>query len=150
MSTEWTPPDWMFRGRKPSRDEAYFENLTRCIFQAGLNWSVITNKWPYFVQAFDNFNLDKVASYGEGKVNELLENEKIIRNKRKILATIENAKEFKKIIEESGSFRDWLENLDSSDNFSSVKKQLSRRLKHVGDTTAHIFLYTVGEDIKRE
>ncbi len=140
----------MFRGGKPTRDEAYFENLTRCIFQAGLNWSVITNKWPDFVEAFDNFNLDKVAGYGEDKVSELLENEKIVRNKRKILATIENAKEFKKIIEESGGFRDWLESLDSSDNYSNVKKQLSRRLKHVGDTTAHIFLYTVGEDIKRE
>jgi DNA-3-methyladenine glycosylase I len=150
MSTEWTHPDWMFRGEKPARDEAYFENLTRCIFQAGLNWSVITNKWPDFLKAFDDFNIDKVAGYREEKVDELLQNEKIVRNKRKILATIENAKEFKRVIEESGSFRNWLESLDSSNNFSNVKKQLSRRLKHVGNTTAHIFLYTVGEDIKRE
>ena len=140
----------MFRGEKPSNDEAYFENLTRCIFQAGLNWSVITNKWPSFVEAFDMFNIEKIAGYGEDKVNELLENEKIVRNRRKIIATIENAKEFIKIIEESGSFRDWLESLDGSNNYSDVKKQLSRRLKHVGDATAHIFLYTVGEDIKRE
>lgn len=115
-----------------------------------MNWGVITNKWPDFIEAFDKFNLDKVAGYEEGKVDELLKNERIIRNKRKILATIENAKEFKKIIDEAGSFRNWLENLDSSNNYTNVKKQLSRRLKHVGDTTAHIFLYTVGEDIKRE
>jgi DNA-3-methyladenine glycosylase I len=150
MSTDWTPPNWMFRGEKPPNDKAYFENLIRCIFQAGLNWRVISNKWPFFIKAFDNFDLDIIAGYDEKKVNELLENKKIIRNKRKILATIENAKEFKRIIKDSGSFQNWLEEQDTTNNYSSVKKQLSKKLKHVGDTTAHIFLYTVGEDIKRE
>ncbi|UCH56894.1 MAG: hypothetical protein JSV18_06015, partial [Candidatus Bathyarchaeota archaeon] len=66
----------------------------------------------------------------------------------KIQATIHNAKEFQRIAEEHGSFQSWLNSLDKSENYAGVERQLSDRLKHVGRSTAHIFLYTVGEDIR--
>lgn len=148
MSQEWTPPSWMYRDERPPDDSAYFENLTRCIFQAGLSWRMIGDKWPNFRAAFDDFDVRAVASYGDDDVERLLGDAGIVRNRRKILATIDNAREFERIAGEHGSFRGWLDALDKSDNYAGVEKQLSSKFKHVGKSTARIFLYTVGEDIK--
>ncbi len=138
----------MYRDRKPPDDSAYFENLTRCIFQAGLSWRTVAYKWSNFRAAFDGFDVEKVASYGEEDVERFMGDEGIVRNRRKITAAIENAREFKRIAEEHGSFKDWLDGLDKSNNYASVEEQLGARMKHVGRSTAHIFLYTVGEDIE--
>ena len=147
MSREWTPPGWMFRDRKQQDDSAYFENLTRCVFQAGLSWRTITGKWSNFRAAFDGFDIEAIASYGEEDVERLVKDAGIIRNRRKILATIHNATEFGRIAEEHGSFQAWLDGLDKSENYAGAVKQLASRMKHVGRSTAHIFLYSVGEDI---
>ncbi len=138
----------MYRDRKPPNDSAYLENLIRCIFQAGLSWRTIADKWPNFKKAFDGFDVEKVASYSEDDIERLMGDEGIVRNRRKITAAIENAKEFKRIAEEHGSFREWLDGLDKSNNYAFVEEQLGARMKHVGRSTAHIFLYTVGEDIE--
>jgi len=51
----WRPPEWMYRsGKRPTTDDAYFENMTHVIFQAGLGWKMITEKWPNFKRAFAN------------------------------------------------------------------------------------------------
>jgi DNA-3-methyladenine glycosylase I len=140
----------MYRGRFPDSDSAYFENLTRCIFQAGLNWRVIESKWSNFQKAFDGFDLNKISSYGDEDVKRLLSDSGIVRNRKKISATIHNAREFKRLAEEHGGFRRWLSGFDKSSNYKKVVKQLQASFKHVGPSTAHIFLYSVGEDIKRE
>jgi len=87
----------MYRERKPPDDSAYFENLTRCIFQAGLSWRTVADKWPNFKMAFDGFDVDKVASYAEKDVERFMGDKGIVRNRRKIMATIDNAKEFRRI-----------------------------------------------------
>jgi DNA-3-methyladenine glycosylase I len=138
----------MYRDSLPPDDFAYFENLTRCIFQAGLNWKMITNKWPRFTEAFAGFDFEKVAGFGDEDVERLMGDTSIVRNRRKILATIENARTFMRIAEESGSFKEWFTSLDKSDNYAGAMKELQKTFKHVGKTTAHIFIYTVGEDIK--
>ena len=122
MSHQWTPPSWWYIDTKPKDDADYFENLTRCIFQAGLNWSVIDNKWLNFLKAFDGFNVLKISSYTEEDVNRLLKDFGIIRNKIKILATIHNAQEFRKIASKYGSFGEWLKESDKTNNYSSRKK----------------------------
>jgi len=61
MEEEWKPPEWWYRNQRPANDEAYFENMTRVIFQAGLNWKVIDKKWPTTVKAFEKFSISKVA-----------------------------------------------------------------------------------------
>lgn len=146
--SEWTPPSWWYTETKPPNDEAYFENLTRCIFQAGLNWQVITNKWPHFKDAFHNFNIAEIASFDAEDTERLVTNAQIVRNRRKILATIFNAQAFTKIAEEFGSFKQWLEQVDKANNYAMVVTQLRARLKHVGKMTAHTFLHSVGEDIQ--
>jgi DNA-3-methyladenine glycosylase I len=148
MSQEWTPPSWWYVNTKPKDDSDYFENLTRCIFQAGLNWRVIDNKWPNFVKAFHRFNISKISSYTEEDVNRLIRDSGIIRNKRKILATIHNAQEFSKIASEYGSFKEWLRKSDKIKNYTEVVRHLTTIFKHVGKMTAHTFLHSVGEAIE--
>jgi DNA-3-methyladenine glycosylase I len=149
MAQEWRPPAWMYRERRPPNDSAYYENMTRCIFQAGLSWRTVSDKWPAFQKAFDGFDTSKVAEYGAGDISRLMGDAGIIRNRRKILAAIHNAREFERIAAEHGSFQRWLDSLDKSNNYNAVLKRLSSTFKHMGPTTSHIFLYTVGEDIKR-
>ena len=104
MHEERALPDWVFKDKRPTRDKQYFENLTRCVFQGGLNWTMLANKWPNFKAAFDDFDIDKVAAYGLEEQERLLNDAGIIRNRQKIMSTISNAEEFKRIALESGSF----------------------------------------------
>jgi len=64
------------------------------------------------------------------------------------MATLHNAEEFKRIAEEFGSFQKWLDGLDKGNNYDYVVKRLKSRFKRVGPSTAHIFLWSVGEPIK--
>jgi DNA-3-methyladenine glycosylase I len=85
-------------------DRRHFEFFVLDLFQAGLSWSIVLKKREGFRQAFDQFDFEKIASYDERKIRELLRNEKIIRNQLKIRATITNAQKFLEVREEFGSF----------------------------------------------
>jgi DNA-3-methyladenine glycosylase I len=146
-NSEWKPPEWWYRDKRPDADEAYFENLTRVIFQAGLNWKVIDKKWPTTVKAFERFSINKVAGFTNRDVERLLKDEGIVRNKNKVCATIQNAVEFQAIKKQYGSFQKYLDSLDKSKNYSIVMNELAKRFKHLGPSSAGMFLYTVGEKI---
>jgi DNA-3-methyladenine glycosylase I len=143
-------PEWVYQDRRPETDREYFMNLTRIIFQAGMSWQLIANKWQNFLKAFDNFNIEKVASYGVKDLERLINDKSIIRNKQKINATIQNAESFKRIANEYGSFQKWLDSLDKSNNYQYVVKRLSSTFRRVGKSSAHIFLWSVGEPIMYE
>ncbi len=94
----------------PTRDErALFERLVLEINQAGLSWLTILKKRDNFRAAFDDFEVDKVASYGERQRAKLLANEGIIRNRLKIDAAIGNARKVVELRCEHGSFAGWLD-----------------------------------------
>ena len=78
--------------KKPDGDSGYLEELTRAIFQAGFSWRVIRDKWPNFQKAFDSFDIATVAGYGAPDVERLVADPGIVRNPRKIDATIHNAR----------------------------------------------------------
>ena len=75
----------------PKDDNGYFEELTKAIFRAGFSWGVVRAKWGGFRTAFHGFDLARVADYNPDDVSRLAEDARIVRNRRKILATIENA-----------------------------------------------------------
>lgn len=145
---DWSPPNWWYTDKRPSSDQAYFENMCRIIFQAGLNWSVIDKKWPTTQKAFDQFSIDKVSCFTESDIVRLMNDKGIVRNKGKISAIIQNAKEFERIKKEYGSFQTYLDGLDKSHNYSPVVKELSNKFKWLGPSSASLFLYTVGERIE--
>ncbi len=85
-------------------DRKLFEFIILDAFQAGLSWSTILNKRESFRSAFDNFDAEKIAKYDDAKIEELMNNAGIIRNRMKINSTIRNAKAFLEIQKEFGSF----------------------------------------------
>ena len=99
---EWCRPNF--------NDEYLFEMLILESFQAGLSWECVLNKREDFRKAYDNFDIDKICNYDDNKVQKLLQNEKIIRNKLKIKASVNNAKIFKGIQKEYGTFYNYLSN----------------------------------------
>ena len=90
-------------------DNALFARLVLEINQAGLSWETILKKKDNFFKAFDDFNIDKVSRYSEKRIEKLLQDAGIIRNRLKIEATISNAKKIKEIQKEFGSFKKWLD-----------------------------------------
>jgi len=85
-------------------DRKHFEFLVLESAQAGLNWLTVLKKRENYRIVYDNFEASKVAEYDENKIEELMQNEGIIRNRKKIEASINNAKLFLKIQQEFGSF----------------------------------------------
>jgi 3-methyladenine DNA glycosylase Tag len=145
----WSPPKWMYRNRRPPNDDAYFENMARVIFLAGLSWKIIDKKWPNFKKAFKNFSTDNVAKFSEQDLQHLVRDAGIVRNRAKIIATINNAKQFENIIKEYGSFQHYLDSLDKSNNYVLIIKELGKKFSRIGPSSARIFLYSVGENIRR-
>ena len=143
----WKMPEWWYREKRPPNDDAYFENMCRVIFQAGLNWRVIEEKWPSTREAFANFEVSKVAYFSDAEVEKLMKNTGIVRNKGKIKAIIQNAQNFLTIGKRYGSFQKYLDTLDKSSNYANVIKDLVNKFKWLGPPSASLFLYTVGENI---
>ncbi len=106
---------------RPDGDDGYFEQLTKAVFRAGFSWAVIREKWGGFLKSFENFDLSRVAVYGPDELQRLFEDSRIVRNPRKIIATVENARIMLDYIDEHGSFHAYLRSLDHLDYHTRVK-----------------------------
>ena len=126
-------------------DQILFEFLTLETFQAGLSWITVLRKRAHFRTAFDAFDYQKIARYSVDKIESLLENPEIIRNRLKILATISNANAFIKLQKEYGSFGRYIwsfvdfetiqnrfSSYDQIPAFSPLAQTISKALKKEG------------------
>ena len=146
--TEWCKPNF--------NDKYLYQMLILESFQAGLSWECVLNKRESFRLAYDDFDLEKVCSYDDEKINELLNNKNIIRNKRKINASINNSKIFKIILDEYGCFYNYLKaffddrviyETGKTTNFLSdaISNDLQKRgMKFVGSTIIYSYLQAIG------
>lgn len=137
-------------------DHKLFEMLLLESFQAGLSWECVLNKREAFKKAFDNYNYKKIKDYNEEKQKELMNNKNIIRNKRKISATIKNAKIFMEIQKEYNSFSNYLWHFtnnkiiyETGKTTSTLSDQISKDLKKrgmsfVGTTIIYSYLQAIG------
>lgn len=140
-------------------DVELFELLILEGFQAGLSWLCVLNKREAFRNAFDNFDVKKVAKYDEKKIEELLKNEKIIRSRNKIESAIKNAKIFIEIQKEFGSFSRYIWGFtkgkvikNTTDKFEvstplsdKISKDLKKRgMKYVGTVIIYSYLQAIG------
>jgi len=132
--------------KKPEGDSGYLEELTKAVFQVGFSWRVIRDKWPRFRDAFDGFDVASVAGYAEPDVERLLADKGIVRNHRKIEATIQNARTMWDLVQQHGSFHAYLRRLDGLD-YAHRRGELCRRFKGVGPTAVFVFLWCVAEDV---
>ena len=144
----------------PSFDDRYlFEMLVLESFQAGLSWLIILKKREQFRQAFDQFDVQKVAKYDEEKINQLMENASIVRNQAKIRAAINNANAFIEVQKSAGSFAQYIWSftnhkplLHESDTplaTNSLSDKVSKDLKKkgfrfMGSVTTYSFLEAIG------
>ncbi len=143
-------------------DNKHFEFLVLESAQAGLSWITILKKRENYKQAYDNFDPIKVAKYNEEKVEELRNNPGIIRNKRKIEASINNAQRFLEIQKEFGSFDKYIWEFVNNDPIknkwnniseipantelsSKISKDLKKRgFRFVGSTIIYSYLQAAG------
>ncbi len=138
-------------------DQELFEFLVLEMFQAGLSWETILNKRENFRVAFDYFSLDKIISYDGVKIEVLMQNKGIIRNRRKILATIKNASIYKKIQKEWGSFSNYIWSFTNHEVIrdyqyhttsplsDKISKDLQKRgMSFVGSTIIYSYLQAIG------
>ena len=137
-------------------DQKLFEMLILECFQAGLSWECVLNKQEAFQRAFDGFDLEQVCAYGEEKLEEIRQDPGIIRNRLKIRAAVANAKVFRAIQQEYGSFSDYLWNWTDgqvvhvvgescSPLSDAISRDLKRRgMKFVGTTIVYAYLQAVG------
>jgi DNA-3-methyladenine glycosylase I len=132
----------------PDNDAGYFEKITQAVFQAGFSWQVIRSKWPNFRAAFVDFDVDTVASFTEIDVERLLENNGIVRNGRKIEATLHNARICRQLIAEHGSMYAYLRSMDGQ-TYAERQKKLVKQFKFMGPMGAYFFYYSVGEDVPK-
>lgn len=140
-------------------DGKLYEMFLLETFQAGLSWLTILKKREAFKEAFDNFDVEKIARYQEDKINELLNNPKIIRSTRKIKAAVKNAQIFIEIQKEFGTFSKYIwsfsnnqiiKNIDDklkttsklSDEISAELKK--RGMSFVGSITIYSYLQAIG------
>lgn len=148
---EWAIPSFS--------DEYLFEMLLLETFQAGLSWECILNKRENFRKAFDNFDYKKIANYDNDKIEKLLNNEGIIRNKLKIKSAIKNAKVFLAVQKEYGSFSNYIwhftngsvikNTTDEVPVTSALSDEISLDLKKkgmtfVGSTIIYSYLQAIG------
>lgn len=123
----------------------YLEVMTKAAFQSGMSWKVIEAKWDGFQEAFEAFDLEYVAGLEEPDVDRLAEDTRIVRNRRKIEATIHNANV---MLELSGGtvsgFKTWLRGFD---DYDALVKAIRKEFKFMGPSGIYMWLWVVSEDI---
>lgn len=165
----WCEKDDLYRdyhdyewGKPVFDDDTIFEFLVLESFQAGLSWHTILKKRENFRNAFSNFNYHEIANYSEAEVEELMSNSGIVRNRLKILATINNAQRFIEVQQEFGSFSKYIwnfvegkpivnypETLAEVPNTSSISDALAsdlkkRGFKFLGSTVMYAHMQATG------
>ena len=133
-------PSWNVK--PPKNDDEYFERMTKSIFTAGLNWSVVDKKWPSFQKAFVQFSPSKIAKFTEKNVSTLMKDTGIVRNERKIKATVHNTGEVLKLQKEHGSFAKYIGSFAKDEE--RLLSDLQDKFQHLGVSTARTFLWSVG------
>jgi len=159
LMLEYHDTEW---GMPVHDDRKHFEFLLLDAFQAGLSWSIILKKRENFRKAFDNFDPIKISRYREAKIQRLLKDPGIIRNKLKIRSTITNARAFREIQEEFGTFDKFiwqftkgkqiangcktLKDIPSTSNESdAMSAELKKRgFKFVGSTICYSYMQAAG------
>jgi len=129
---------------EPASLNDYLEIMSKAVFQSGISWRVVDAKWEGTREAFDDFDVNKVANYDEYMIEKLTNDTRIIRNYRKIVAIKGNANRMIELDREFGSFRDYLR---SQENFDDKLKMIKKDFKFMGPSGVYYFLYVVKEEV---
>jgi 3-methyladenine DNA glycosylase Tag len=128
----------------PASLDDYLEVMSKSVFQSGMSWKVVENKWPGTKEAFYDFDVRKVANLIEPDIDKLTQDTRVIRNRRKLEAIVNNAQSMLRLDKEFGTFQNYLR---SQDSFDATLKRMRKDFKFMGPTGVYVFLYKVGEEV---
>lgn len=129
---------------KPKRLGDYLEVMSKAVFQTGISWKVVDNKWPGIKEAMRDFDATAVASLTETELADLAQDTRVIRNRRKLEGIVHNSRRMIELEEEHGGFRNYLR---SHKDFDALVKDMRKQFKFLGDTGCYVFLYIVREKV---
>jgi 3-methyladenine DNA glycosylase Tag len=129
---------------QPATLADYLAVMSKAVFQAGISWRVVESKWPGIREAFRGFDPVAISKLNMAELDELAEDKRIIRNRRKIEAIISNAQRMLELDKSFGSFQNYLR---SHRSFEELLKDLHKQFKFLGDTGSYYFLWAVGEEV---
>lgn len=131
---------------RPDSLAGYLAVMSRAIFQAGLSWKLIEAKWDAYLRVFDGFDPVRVAHYGEADVERIMTDGGVVRTRKKIVATIENAKTLLRLEREHAGFANYLRSFETYDELVT---DLRRQFAFLGELSAYYVLFRVGEPVPR-
>ena len=136
----------MKRPRKSSLNPFgdYLEVMSKAVFQSGMSWRVVEAKWPGIRSALREFDAYDVADMRDEDVDALVQDTRVIRNRRKLDAIVGNANRLVQLEREHGAFQDYLR---SHADFDATVKALRKDFKFLGEMGCYYFLYVVGEQV---
>ena len=130
---------------KPKNLADYLEVMSKSVFQTGISWRVVEAKWPGIKEAFHGFDPTIVSKLSEAELAALAEDTRIIRNRRKIEAIVQNAQRMLELDASHGSFRNYLRSHNG--DFEVLVKDMRKQFKFIGDMGAYHFLWVVSESV---
>jgi 3-methyladenine DNA glycosylase Tag len=128
----------------PTRLADYLDVLTRAVFQSGISWRVVDAKWAGTRAALFDFDPERIADLTPDDVDRLAQDQRLVRNRRKIEATVANAQTMLELERQYGGFKRYLSLFK---DFDSLSADLIKRFKYLGGTGAYYFLHVVGETV---
>lgn len=131
---------------QPSGAADYLEVITRAVFQAGVRWKQIADNWNAYGLAFDAFDPRRVAAYDDLDVERVLGTPGILRMRRKVLATVGNARALLDIEREFGGTAEYLH---AFMDYDAIAADIRRRFAFMGEMNVWYFLFRVGEPVPR-
>jgi hypothetical protein len=141
---ELAAPFEKLRDHAPDDPAFFLEHLSRSVFEAGINWRVVEAKWDGIREAFHGFDPAQVAAMPPAEISAVENDSRVIRNKAKIRATVENAREVLAILDEYGSIRGYLASFPDA---GAAGGDMRRRFKFLGDTGVWRLLNSASRDI---
>lgn len=129
---------------EPESLDDYLEIQTKAVFQSGMSWKVVEAKWATTREALDEFQIGAIASYGPEKIAALGDDTRVIRNKRKLAAIVENARKMIELDDQHDGFKNYLR---SFDDFYELMADVRKQFKFMGPVGIYYWLWVVGEDV---
>jgi 3-methyladenine DNA glycosylase Tag len=120
--------------------------VSRAVFQAGLSWKMIEAKWEAYLRLFDAFDPVLVAAYGEGDVERIMDDGGVVRTRKKIVATIANAKAVRELL---ASHADVAAYLRAFPAYAELARDIRSRFAFVGELSAYYIVFRLGGEVPR-
>ncbi len=129
----------------PTLDD-HLDIISRAVFQAGLNWAIITARWSTFRVAFDDFSVERVAAYGEDDVARIMATDGVVHSAGKIAGTIANARALLAIVAEFGSVPAYVQRFAT---YAELYANAHARFAYLGDLSCYYWLFRTGAPVPR-